>query len=102
MTAQNQGGLQFESPPPTRAEQHGYDWDAIAEQLRKNPMEWATVFRSDRTSLATAIRNGGIKALLPSKGFEVTTRNNKRTDPRTCTLFLRYNPAYDRGGDDAA
>ena len=75
-------------PDPVRR----YDWVAIAEQLRGSPLEWARVFEQDRTSLVNAIRQGGIVALRPELGFEVRTTNNTRTAPRTCSLYMRYNP----------
>lgn len=91
--------VHWEAPPPGRSQR--YDWDEIAEQLRKRPMTWGKVFERDRTSLAASIRNRGIKALHPDRGFEVRTRNNMRGDPdfdgaRSCTLYLRYNPDKDR------
>lgn len=88
--------LAWEEPPPLRSKR--YDWDAIAAQLRKRPYEWAKVFEHDRTSLATAIRINGIQALLPDKGFEVRTSNNRRfrdengKEQRFCTMHLRFNP----------
>ena len=84
----------WEDPPQRRSPP--YDWSAIAEQLEANPGEWAKIFEEDRTSLATAIRIGGIKVLDPSNGFEVRTRNNTRGEPRTCTLYLRYSPEKDQ------
>ena len=84
--------MTWENPPVRQR----YDWQAIAEQLKSRPMEWANVFDEDRTSLATAIRNKGIKALNPDDGFEVKTSNNVRGVPRTCTMYLRYNP--EKGG----
>jgi len=80
--------------PPVRPTQ--YDWTAIAAELRKKPGQWAKIFDEDRASLATAIRIKGIKALHPDKGFEVTTTNNVRSQPRTCTMYLRYNPEKDK------
>jgi hypothetical protein len=80
--------VSWEEPP---SKETRYDWSAIAAQLRERPMEWAKIFECDRTSLATAIRIDGIKA-LPTSEFDVRTRNNKRGEPRTCTMFLRYNP----------
>lgn len=90
MTTTAKSDLTWETPPPKRPER--YDWEAIAQQLRKRPMEWAKIFEEDRSSLATAIRIKGIKALSPDKGFEVRTTNNRRGTPRTCTLYLRWNP----------
>lgn len=80
----------WETPPPRQTER--YDWTAIAEQLRSKPGAWAKIFENDRASLATAIRTSGIRALLPSEGFEVRTTNNVRGEPRTCDMYLRYNP----------
>lgn len=80
--------VKWEDPPPKREDR--YDWDSIAGQLRKKPGQWAKVFDNDRTSLATAIRIDGIKALSPRKGFEVRTSNNVRGEVRTCTMYLRY------------
>lgn len=82
----------WEEPPSGRRR---YDWSAIAQQLRERPGQWAKIFDHDRSSLATAIRIKGIHALLPEKGFEVRTANNTRDTPRTCTLYLRYNPEKD-------
>lgn len=90
-----QSQLTWEDPPPPRGRK--YDWDKIAEELRKKPGEWAKVFDNDRTSLATAVRINGIKALRSDKGFEVRTSNNVRGNPRTCTMYLRYVPEKDKG-----
>lgn len=86
--------LTWEQPPPKREER--YDWTSIAKKLRRRPMKWAKIFEKDRSSLATAIRIKGIKALHPDKGFEVRTANNTREQPRTCAMWLRYNPEKDR------
>lgn len=83
----------WEEPPPKKQR---YDWDAIADQLRERPNKWAKIFDRDVTSLATAIRINGIKALRKDRGFEVRTANNTRETPRTCTLYLRYNPEKDK------
>lgn len=80
----------WEEPPPERSKR--YDWVKIAGKLRKRPGEWAKIFDEDRASFATTIRNGGIKALQPDDGFEVRTANNVRGEPRTCTMYLRWNP----------
>lgn len=90
--------VRFKEPPPVREQR--YDWEKIAAKLRKNPGEWAEIFQNDVTSLATAIRIRGIKALHPDKGFEVRTTNNKKGSPRTCDLWLRYNPERDKHKED--
>jgi hypothetical protein len=69
-----------------------YDWRAIAAQLRTRPMEWAKIFAADRVSVVNAIRLGQVEPVRPSLGFEVKTTNNKRGIPRTCDLWMRYNP----------
>lgn len=55
-------------------------------------MEWLKVFEHDRASLATAVRIGHVAAVRPDLGFEMTTADNTREPPRTCTLYLRFNP----------
>lgn len=85
--------VKFTEPPPPRRQR--YDWDKIATKLRRKPNEWALIYENDLTSLSTAIRIGGIKALRPEKGFEVRTTNNTRDKPRRCDMYLRYNPEKD-------
>lgn len=80
----------WENPPPSRRER--YDWAQIAQDLRDRPGEWMKVFDNDRVSLTQAIRQGSIRALAPSKGFVVSTRHTKRGQPRTCSLYLMYDP----------
>lgn len=82
--------VSFKSPParPTK-----YDWTKIATQLKRKPGQWALVFEHDRASVANAIRMGSIVAVRPEDGFEVRTSNNDtQSRPRTCSLWLRYNP----------
>lgn len=80
--------ITFKNPPVSTR----YDWRAIAEQLRAQPMEWANIFEHGRTSLVNALRAGKIVALHPDLGFEITTTNNTRDLPRTCDLYMRFNP----------
>ena len=79
----------WESPPPIG--QGRYDWQVIAAKLEMQPGEWAKVFDKDKTSIVNAIRQGKIAVLRPELGFEIRTANNIRK-PRTCSLYLRYNP----------
>lgn len=79
----------WKEPPPKR---QSYDWRRIADDLRARPMEWALIFKHDRTSLVNALRQGAIVALHPQLGFEIRTANNTRNGQRTCDLYLRYNP----------
>jgi hypothetical protein len=85
--------------PPAPSNRAPYDWAAIAEKLRKKPGKWALIFEQDKTSYVVSLRQDGVTALLPSKGFEIRTANNKRTPVRVCDLWLRYNPEKDRSND---
>lgn len=79
-----------EKPPNTKR----YDWSDIADTLREDPMEWHKVFEKDRSSIVVAIRQGNISAVHRGLGFETKTANNtKDADPRTCSLWMRYNPS---------
>jgi hypothetical protein len=79
----------WEDPPPKRT---SYDWPVIADTLRKNPMEWALIFRNDRTSVVNAMRQGAIAPLHRDLGFEYRTANNVRLPERRCDLYVRFNP----------
>jgi len=84
--------VKWEAPPEKGTR---YDWAAIADQLRAQPMTWAKIFDDDRTSVVNAIRQGNIQAVRPDHGFQVRTANNTRGVVRKCTLYLRYNPGND-------
>lgn len=93
--------VKFKEPPPRR--EAPYDWAAIAKKLRRRAAQypgdpekwWALVYEDGPNSYAVAIRQAKITALRPTRGFEVKTTNNKRTNPRTCDLYLRYVPEKD-------
>lgn len=76
--------------PPEKYHRNRYDWDQIADELRERPGEWAMIFEHGPTSLVSSIRLG-VRA-LPLDQFEVRTTDNTKDSPRTCTLWLRYNP----------
>jgi hypothetical protein len=81
--------------PPPRPQR--YDWESIATRLRRRPEKWYKVFERDRASLAVALRQGSIKAMRPSGGFEFRTSNGTRDErPRTCSLHARYVPEKDQ------
>lgn len=84
--------ITWEEPPEGEIK---YDWPVIAEKVRSQPRTWAKVFDKDRTSLANAIRQGGITALHPDLGFRITTANNTRDAVRTCSLYVMYDPSLD-------
>lgn len=81
--------VDFDRSPPAKAR---FDWDAISQQLRAHPMQWAMVFEHGKVSVANAVRQGSINAVHPDYGFEVRTSDNVRGEVRTCTLWLRFNP----------
>jgi hypothetical protein len=81
-------GVAWESPPPNERP----DWHAVAMELRQRPMEWLKVYSHGRETWANAIMRGRVNVLHPSLGFEARTTDNVRGFPRTCTLFLRWNP----------
>lgn len=78
--------------PPEKVTRVKYDWLAIAKQLRSRPMEWALVFRHGRLTTANAVRQGSVRPVHPALGFEVRTTDTTRGAPRTCTMWLRWNP----------
>lgn len=81
-------GLTRATEPPR---QPAYDWEAVAEEVRKHPGEWRSMGQVPYGHYV-AIKGQRIAALKPGLGFEVATRNNIRSTPRTCELLLRYNP----------
>lgn len=84
------GGIKFTDPP--KVVRGAHDYEAIAAALRENPGEWALIQEGGPLGVATAIRTGGIPALRRGLGFELRTANNTRETPRTCDLYLRFNP----------
>lgn len=83
-------GVAWEAPPSVDRP----DWALLAEELRAHPMEWQKVYEHGRESWANAISRGRIRPLRAELGFEFRTTNNQRIygKPRTCTLYLRFNP----------
>lgn len=81
--------------PPRPGNTGRYDWQEIADQLQDNPGRWLRVFEEGPASIPNMIRQEQVRALRPVRrdgaaGFEVRTRNNKRTIPPTCSLYLRW------------
>jgi uncharacterized protein (DUF2252 family) len=69
-----------------------YNWSKIAQALRAHPMEWALIFERGHASRVNRVRDGRVAAVHPDLGFEVVTVNNTRGRPRTCDLYMRWNP----------
>lgn len=82
-------GLGWEDPSVSRT---GYDWDAIAQMLRAEPMRWRKIFEHGPLSTANSVRQGGVKVLRRDLGFEFKSRNNTGPPDRTCTFYIRFNP----------
>jgi hypothetical protein len=91
-------GLGF-GEPPTEKQGGKYDWDAIADRLRRKPGVWLCVFKQDRSTYASTIWQGNLRAIRRDLGFEIRTANNTRPKPgegpRLCDLWLRYVPEKD-------
>jgi hypothetical protein len=81
-------GVAWEKPP----KQQRIDWPAVAAELRAHPGEWLKVFEHGRMSVVNALRQDRMPSVRRDLGFEITTTDTTRNSPRTCTLFMRYNP----------
>lgn len=81
-------GVAWEEPPDLPK----VDWPEVAALLRQHPMEWLKVFQHGRTAAKEAVSQGHVPSVHPRLGFETRTTDNTRGSPRTCTLFMRYNP----------
>jgi hypothetical protein len=82
-------GVAWEAPPDHRDKVR---WPEVAAELRAHPMEWLKVFENGRTTAKEAVSQGHVPSVHPMLGFETKTTDNTRGTPRTCTLFMRYNP----------
>lgn len=89
-------GLKFTDPPTKWSKRNRYDWDKIYPELRENPGEWALLGERGTVSTYNAVTQGKISNFHPSMGVEIRTANNDlNATPRTCDLFVRYNPDKD-------
>lgn len=89
-------GVAF-GPLPSSGGRGKYDWREIAERCKAQPGEWYLVFEGDRRSIAVAISSQSVSTMTEANGFESTTRNNnKRAEPPTCDLWVRYVRAKDQ------
>ena len=85
-------GVGWFPPPKSR---HGYDWEVIAAELRSEARQVEVDLRGRQDDGRERHSSGSRqRELLPSDGFEVTTRNNRPAtsteNPKTCDLYLRY------------
>lgn len=81
-------GVEWRDPPPRTK----YDWAKIAQRLRRRPHKWLLIFEQDFTHKVNAINAGKVPDVHPDLGFQTRTVNNKRTSPRTCDLYMLFNP----------
>jgi hypothetical protein len=72
-------------PPPDPRRRT--DWQAVADDLRSRPGEWAC-FPSTRGQ-ANSVMQGHAPAISRAAGFEHTTRKNNR-EANTLDLWIRY------------
>jgi hypothetical protein len=90
-------GLKYVAPP-TKNKRVVYDWEAIYADLRANPGDWALLREDGTISTYNAVTQGKVKTFHPSMGIEMRTANNNfKVSPRTCDLYVRYNPDKDEG-----
>lgn len=81
-------GVEWRDPPPRTK----YDWAKIAKRMRQRPMKWLLIFEQDFTHKVNAVNAGKVPDVHPDLGFQTRTANNKRSSPRTCDLYMRFNP----------
>jgi hypothetical protein len=82
--------------PPTQGKRVRYDWDAIYAALRDNPGEWALLKEGGTISTYNAVTQNRIKNFNPTMGVEMRTANNNfKVKPRTCDIYVRFNPDLD-------
>jgi hypothetical protein len=87
--------IKWEVPPTAKGKYYGNvgKYVAIANALRKRPLEWAIVSGDTQGNLASMIRKGKVKGFSPAGSFEAVSRTNpentSRTNPR-CTVYARF------------
>lgn len=84
--------------PPNKGKRVTYDWQKIYALIRENPGEWLWLNPGHTATISTynAVAQGSIKNFRPDMGVEMRTANNDfKAKPRTCDLYVRYNPTLD-------
>jgi hypothetical protein len=73
-----------ERPNPDRT-----DWEAVTEELKARPGEWAVVKTNTSAATATQIKQGQLRAFRPKQEWEACTRN---VDPsgRAEKIYARW------------
>lgn len=72
--------------PHGRASEH----EAIAEQLKQRPGEWALCYTDEFYSLAYKIKNGSIPQFRPAWTFEATCQGAGSKGHKTQEIYVRY------------
>lgn len=80
--------IRFEDPSPHRRRK--FDWEAIAEELRAHPNQWAIVAENDYTGVASQIKNGTYKAFRPVGRWEATVRGVDLKTGKAAKIYARY------------
>lgn len=80
--------ITWESPAPRRGRPPRTKYYEIAEELKKNPGEWALVGEDMSISTGNHISSGRIKAFQPAGEFEGTIRGIKGS--RAEKVYARY------------
>lgn len=75
-----------------------YDWTKIAQKVPTDG--WMLLAKSERYTIAEALRQGKIKVM---QGVKVRTRNTVREPGgRFCDIWLSRGSGEERGGDETA
>lgn len=90
--------LKFGTPPTKYRREKRYDWDAILNQLRDNPEQWAILEEQGKVSIHNAISQGKISNFHPDMGIESRTAHTDfSVSPRRADIWVRYAPHADKG-----
>jgi hypothetical protein len=81
--------VEWADPPPGRRAQ-SEEWEAIAQELRSRPGQWAIVARGRSAETATRIKNGTLAAFRPAGTFEARTTGRKNASDQRCDIYARY------------
>ena len=78
----------WEKPSAKAGRPPSVNYNKLAEDLKKNPGEWALVGENLSISIGSHITSGRIKAFQPAGEFEGTIRGSKGS--RAEKTFARY------------
>ena len=87
--------IKWEVPPTAKGKYYGNvgKYVAIANALRKRPLEWAIVSGDTQGNLASLITKGKVKGFAPAGSFEAVSRVNAGYADRKsvrCTVYARF------------